>query len=143
MGLFSKLFGSKKLTLEDSDFGTIKSHYIRGEEVGWSARYQLLNDDIEILIDGNKEGIDEAHKKRLQNFLSKGQSILIECEISLKEEFENADMPFTSLRDHFKPLGITVYPTEIEFTFEQIEDPCYFFNVYFNEDGDKYVSVDS
>ncbi|MFT5819185.1 MAG: hypothetical protein ACI8ZM_000408 [Crocinitomix sp.] len=47
MGIFGKLFGSKKLKTTDSDFGEIESFRTKGNDVAWQVNKRFLNSKIE------------------------------------------------------------------------------------------------
>ncbi|MBJ6369805.1 hypothetical protein [Snuella sedimenti] len=84
MGIFGKLFGSKKLKTTDSVFGEIESFSIKGNDVGWQITTRYFNSDIEILIAGDKNGINENQKRILINAVNKESLIKSESENALK-----------------------------------------------------------
>ncbi len=142
MGLFGKLFGSKKLKTIDSDFGEIESFSVRGNKVGWTFKKQFLDSDIEILIDGNKEGLSESQKRTLIAALKNESEIKSESEKALKEQFGNAEMEFVSIEKHFDVSSISVNDNGFELTFQEKEDPYYYFNVHFENNKQVGVSID-
>jgi hypothetical protein len=85
MGIFGKLFGSRKLKTTDSDFGEIESFSTKGNDVGWQINKIFLDSDIEILVAGNKDGISENQKRILLNALNNETEIKYESEKALKE----------------------------------------------------------
>ncbi len=143
MGIFGRLFGSKKLKMTDSDFGEIESFYIKGNDVGWKINRRFMNVDIEILIDGDKDGITETQKLLLIDALNIESEIKSESEKALKEQFANADMKFESTETHFDLKGITVNDEGFEVSFQQKESPKYYFNVHFENNKHVGVSIDS
>lgn len=143
MGIFGKLFGSKKLKTTDPDFGEIESFNIKGNDVGWQINKRYLNSDIEILIAGNKDGIAENQKRILLNALSNEEKIKSESEKALKEQYENAEMEFESIQGSFDLKGISVIDEGFEITFQQKNDPYYFFNIHFENNKQVGVSIDS
>jgi len=142
MGIFGKLFGSKKLKTIDSDFGEIESFSIRGNDVGWQINKKYLNSDIEILIAGDKDGIAENQKRILLNALNNETEIKSESENALKEQYANAEMEFESIEKHFDLKGISVRDEGFEMAFQQKNDPYYFFNVHFEDNKQIGVSID-
>ena len=142
MGIFGKLFGSKKLKTTDSDFGEIESFSIRGIDVGWQVNKRFLDSDIEILVAGNKNGISENQKRILLNALNNETEIKSESEKALKEQFENAEMEFVSIEKHFNLKGISVRDEGFEMAFQEKEGQNYFFNVHFENNKQVGVSID-
>ena len=142
MGIFGKLFGSKKLKTTDSDFGEIESFSTRGTDVGWQVNKRFLNSDIEILVAGNKEGISGNQKRILLNALNNETEIKSESEKALKEQFENAEMEFVSIEKHFELKGISVRDEGFEMAFQEKEGQNYFFNVHFENNKQVGVSID-
>jgi hypothetical protein len=59
------IFGSKKLKITDSDFGKIKSLSIKENDVRWQVNKRFLDSDIEILIEGNIDGIAQNSRSLL------------------------------------------------------------------------------
>ena len=142
MGIFGKLFGSKKLKTIDSDFGEIESFSTRGNDVGWQINKKYLNSDIEILIAGEKDGIAENQKRILLNALNNETEIKSESENALKEQYANAEMEFESIEKHFDLKGISVRDEGFEMAFQQKNDPYYFFHVHFEDNKQVGVSID-
>ncbi|SIT12047.1 hypothetical protein SAMN05421766_11153 [Zobellia uliginosa] len=142
MGIFGNLFGSKKLKTTDSDFGEIESFSVRGNNVGWTFKKQFLNSDVEILIDGNKESLSESQKRTLINALNNESEIKSESEKALKEQFDNAEMEFISIEKHFDVSSISVNDNGFELTFQEKNDPYYYFNVHFENNKQVGVSID-
>ncbi len=142
MGIFGKLFGSKKLKTTDSDFGEIESFSTRGNDVGWQVNKRFLDSDIEILVAGNKDGISENQKRILLNALNNETEIKSESEKALKEQFENAEMEFVSIEKHFELKGISVRDEGFEMAFQEKEGQNYFFNVHFENNKQVGVSID-
>jgi len=142
MGIFGNLFGSKKLKTTDSDFGEIDSFSVRGNKVAWTFKKQFLNSDVEILIDGNKESLSESQKRTLINALNNESDIKSESEKALKEQFDNAEMEFISIKKHFDVSSISVNDSGFELTFQEKNDPYYYFNVHFENNKQVGVSID-
>jgi hypothetical protein len=142
MGIFGKLFGSKKLKTTDCDFGEIESFSTRGNDVGWQVNKRFLDSDIEILVAGNKDGISENQKRILLNALNNEAEIKSEAEKALKEQFENAEMEFISIEKHFELKGISVSDEGFEMAFQEIKGQNYFFNVHFENNKQVGVSID-
>jgi hypothetical protein len=142
MGIFDKLFGSKKLTATDPDFGEIQSFSINGDRVGWQVNRQFLGFGIEILIDGNKDGISKSQKQILLNALKQESVIKSESENALRGQFENADMKFVSIEKHFDLKGISIRDDGFEMAFQEKEGKNYFFNVHFEDNKQVGVSID-
>ncbi len=143
MGFFSKLFGKPTLTVLDSDFGHIKSLSIKNNVVIWKFQKEFLNTNISVYINGNKEGVDKKQKLILLNALENELQIKSESEKAIKEEFENIDMEFVSLEKHFSKIDIFVSSEGFELTFHQKEAPYYIFNVFFKNNKQLGVSIDS
>jgi hypothetical protein len=142
MGIFNKLFGSKKLKTNDSDFGEIESFSTNGNRIGWQINRKYLDSDIEILIEGNKDGIDESQKRILLNALNNEKEIKSESEKALKVQFENAEMEFIALEKHFELKGISVRNGGFEMAYLEKEKKRYFFNVQFENNKQVGVSID-
>ncbi len=142
MGIFGKLFGSKKLKTTDSVFGEIESFSTRGNDVGWQVNKRYLDSDIEILVAGNKDGISENQKRILLNALNNETEIKSESEKALKEQFENAEVEFISIEKHFELKGISVRDEGFEMAFQEKEGQNYFFNVHFENNKQVGVSID-
>lgn len=142
MGILEKLFGSKKLKTTDSDFGEIESFSIKGQEVGWQVKTRYMDNDIEILIAGNKDGIFENQKLIILNALNNELEIKSESTKALQEQFENAEMEFVSIEKHFDLKGISVYDDGFEIAFQEKAGQNYFFNVYFENNKQVGVSID-
>lgn len=142
MGIFSNLFGSKKLKMIDSDFGEIESFSKRGSEVGWQVNKRFMDSDIEILVTGNKDGISENQKRILLNALNSESEIKAESIEALKRQFENAEMEFVSIEKHFELKGISVRDVGFEMSFQEKEGQNYFFNVHFENNRQVGVSID-
>ena len=142
MGIFGKLFGSKKLKTIDSDFGEIESFSTNGNRIGWQVNKKYLGSDIEILIEGNKDGISENQKRILLNALNNETEIKSESEKALKEQFENAEMEFVAIEKHFELKGISVRDEGFEMAFLEKEGQNYFFNVHFENNKQIGVSID-
>lgn len=142
MGIFGKLFGSKKLKSTDSDFGEIESFSTNGNRIGWQVNRKYLDSEIEILIEGNKDGIEESQKRILLNALNNEAEIKSESEKALKEQFENAEMEFIALEKHFELKGISVRNSGFEMAFLEKEKKRYFFNVQFENNKQVGVSID-
>jgi hypothetical protein len=142
MGIFGKLFGSRKLKTTDSDFGEIESFSTKGNDVGWQINKIFLDSDIEILVAGNKDGISENQKRILLNALNNETEIKYESEKALKEQFENAEMEFLSIEKHFELKGISVRDEGFEMAFQEKEGQNYFFNGHFENNKQVGVSID-
>jgi hypothetical protein len=142
MGIFGNLFGSKKLKTTDSDFGEIESFSTRGNDVVWQVNQKFMASDVEILIEGNKEGISESQKQILLNALNNESQIKSESEKALKEQFDNAEMEFISIAKHFDVRGISVRENGFELSFQEKEGQNYFFNVLFETNKQVGVSID-
>tara|TARA_B100000809_G_C15083976_1_gene510713 strand:- start:1188 stop:1619 length:432 start_codon:yes stop_codon:yes gene_type:complete len=142
MGIFGKLFGSKKLKTTDSDFGEIESFNVRGNDVGWTFKKQFLDSNVEILIDGDKEKISETQKRTLKGALNNESEIKSESEKALKEQFDNAELEFVSIEKHFDVDSITVNDNGFELSFQEKNDPYYYFNVHFEDNKQVGVSID-
>ena len=142
MGILGKLFGSNKLKITDPDFGEIESFGKRGNEVGWTIKKRFLNSDIEILIAGNKDGINENQKQILSNALKNEAVINSESEKALKVLFKNAEVEFISLDKHFELKGISVSDAGFEMAFQEKEGKNHFFNVAFEDNKQVGVSID-
>ena len=142
MGIFDSLFGSKKLKTLDADFGEIKSFCTNGNRVGWQVNKKYFNSDIEILIDGDVDGIFNSQKQILLHALNNEPEIKSESEKALKEQFDNAEMKFVSLDTHFSLKGILVNDEGFEMSFQEKGGKNYFFNVHFKNNKQVGVSID-
>ena len=142
MGILGNLFKSKKLKITDKDFGEIESFSTNGNRIGWLINREFLKSKIEILIEGNKNGINENQKLILLNALKNETEIKFEAENALKEQFENAEMEFESIEKHFALKGISIRNEGFEMAFLEKEGKKYFFNVYFENNKQVGVSID-
>lgn len=59
MGFLQNLFSRKIITINDPDFGELKSFYKKGNEIGWRIELTFLGGDIEILIDGENLALQQ------------------------------------------------------------------------------------
>jgi hypothetical protein len=143
MGIFANLFGSKKLTRHDADFGEMECIRIKGNEVSWKIHQRFFNTDIDILIGGNQDGIDENQKQILLSALHNEPQIKSESEEALQQEFVNAEMEFESIEKHFDLTGMNIHATGFEISFQEKNDPYYYFNVHFENNQHVGVSIDS
>ncbi len=142
MGIFGNLFKSKKLKTTDNDFGPIESFSTNGNRVGWQINGEFLDSSIEILIEGNPDGINENQKQILLNALNNETEIKSESEKALKEQFDKAEIEFISIEKHFELKGISVRNEGFEMAFQEIEGQNYFFNVHFEDNKQVGVSID-
>ncbi len=142
MGIFGNLFGSKKLHTTDSEFGEIESFSTNGDRVGWQIELEFLGFEIEVLIEGDKDGISESQKNLLINALANESQIKSESENALREQFENADMEFRSIEEHFALRGISVREDGFEVAFQELGGRNYFFNIHFEDNKAVGVSID-
>ncbi len=143
MGIFDKLFKKEKLTITDCDFGEIQSLKVNKKSVFWKFTTKFLSTEINVYINGDREKIYEKEKQILLNAINEQDLIKKESEKALKEEFENVEMEFISLEKQFKVSCMSVNEQGFELTFSQIEEPCYNFNVYFENNKQMGVSIDS
>ena len=142
MGLFGKLFGSKKLTLHDPDFGAMESLGVRKDIVHWSFKTRFLNTDIDVFIDGDTEKVSQGQKQILLSALESESQIKSESEKALKDKFGDAEIEFVSIEAHFEVNSISVSDRGFELTFEEKKD-YYHFNVHFENNKEVGVSIDS
>ncbi|WP_299255910.1 hypothetical protein [uncultured Aquimarina sp.] len=144
MGLFKKLFSSKtSLELVDVNLGKFNSNYIKGSEVNWIGTIILFEETIELIIDGNSERLSPNQKKIILNALSNEEILKSESSVAINEEYNNADMEFQSLDEQFQVKAITSNENGFELSFEQKENPYYYFNVFFENNKQRGVSIDS
>ncbi len=142
MGLFEKLFGSKKLTFTDADLGNLESLKIRGNKVDWQMKKKFFATEIKIFIGGTKEGIEENQKQLLLKALENETTIISEAAIALREEYANAEIDFESIAKHFDVSSISIYDQGFELAFQEKKDPYYYFNVHFVNNRQVGVSID-
>ena len=128
MGILGKLFGTDKLKVTDTDFGEIESFSTNGDRIGWLVNRRYLDTDVEILIDGNTEGLFKDQKQILLQALNNEPTVKLEAENALKEQYENAELTFTSLDEHFQLKGISVNTEGFEMIFQEKEGKNYFFS---------------
>ena len=140
--MFRRLFGKKKYHLNDLDFGEIESFSSKGNEVGWTIKYDYIDPQIEILISGDQEQIDPELKETLMKVLSNEQHHREQSESELKSQYENAELEFLSLSEHFQLKGITVHHWGYELIFQQKDEPFYFFRVIFEDGVPSGVAID-
>lgn len=142
MSLLGKLFGKKKLTTNDPDFGEIESFSTKGNRIGWQIELNFLGSDIEILIEGDENGLNAKQKSILMKALLNEPEIHAESTAALKEQFHNADLEFESIEMHFDLRGISVRNEGLELAFQEKEGQNYFFNVHFENNKQVGVSID-
>jgi hypothetical protein len=142
MGILGKLFGTDKLKVTDTDFGEIESFSTNGDRIGWLVNRRYLDTDVEILIDGNTEGLFKDQKQILLQALNNEPTVKLEAENALKEQYENAELTFTSLDTHFQLKGISVNTEGFETIFQEKEGKNYFFSVHFKNNKQIGVSID-
>lgn len=142
MGFFSNLLGITKLKIFDSNFGEIESVYVKGEKVWWKVYQPFFGKDIEILMDGNKEGISPIQKQILISALQNQTQIKSECEIALREELSNASIELNSIDDYFNLIAVSTTDKGFSISFEEMKN-MYVFNVYFENNKQVSVSMDS
>ncbi|MCD0476534.1 hypothetical protein LPB87_19235 [Flavobacterium sp. EDS] len=142
MGIFGKLFGSKKLKITDVDFGEIESFFTKGNKVSWRVKKRFLDSDIEILSTGNQDGISENQRRIILNALNNEIEIKTESEKALNEELENAEIDFISIEKHFEPKALSVEDKGFVMSFQEKEGQNYFFNIHFENNKQIGVSID-
>ncbi|TJY38033.1 hypothetical protein [Pontimicrobium aquaticum] len=145
MSFFKKLFGRghTKLQIVDSDLGQFNSDYIKGSDVIWIGNTKLFGKSIELLMEGNQERISQVQKKIVLSALSDEDNLKSESSIAIKEEYKNAEMDFSSLEDLLEVKAITTNDNGFELSFEQKENPFFYFNVFFENNKQTGVSIDS
>ena len=142
MGILGKLFGTDKLKITDADFGEIESFSTNGNRIGWLVNRKYLDTDVEILIDGNTEGLFKVQKQILLDTLNNEVTIKLEAENALKEQYANAEIEFVSLDTHFQLKGISINTKGFEMIFQEKEGKKYFFSVHFENNKQIGVSID-
>ena len=144
MGFFKKLFGGKTiLEIVDPDLGRFKSNYVKGLDVNWIGSTTLFGKPIELLMDGNPEELSQNQKKIVLNALSHEDVLKSESSIAISEEYSNADMKFQSLDEQLGVKALTANENGFELSFEQKESPFFYFNVFFENNKQQGVSIDS
>ena len=142
MGILGKLFGTDKLKVTDTDFGEIESFSTNGDRIGWLVNRRYLDTNVEILIDGNTEGLFKDQKQILLQALNNEPTVKLEAENALKEQYENAELTFISLDTHFQLKEISVNTEGFEMIFQEKEGKNYFFSVHFKNNKQIGVSID-
>ncbi len=144
MSFLKKLFGNKTtLELVDPDLGRFKSNYVKGLDVNWIGGTTLLGKPIELLMDGNPEELSQDQKKIVLNALSNEDLLRSESSIAISEEYSNADLKFELLDEQLKVMALTANENGFELSFEQKESPFFYFNVFFENNKQQGVSIDS
>lgn len=143
MGIFDKLFRSKKLKIIDPDYGDIESIHSKGAQVDWLVKQEFLGSQIDVFLKGNTNGIFDSQKCAIKNVFSNEAQIATEAQKSLQEQFNNADKIFISIDHHFDIRSIFIVEEGFELTFQEKESPYYFFNVLFINNKAQGVSIDS
>lgn len=131
MGIFDKLFRSKKLKITDPDYGDIESVHIKGAQIDWLVKHSFLGSQIDVFLKGDINGVFDSQKCALQNVFSNEAQIATESQKSLQEQFDNADKTFISIDHHFDIRSIFLLEEGFELTFQEKESPYYFFNITF------------
>ena len=142
MGLFTDLFGHRKLKTVDADFGAIQSFSRRGTDVGWLVNKTFIGFDIDILIAGDKDGISEIQKQVLLHALNNDIAIYAESAKALNEKYQSLDIVFDSLEKHFELKEISVRDEGLEMAFQEKGGAHHFFIVYIENNKSIGVSID-
>lgn len=142
MSLLRALFGRKTLRTTDEDFGELESFSAKGHRVGWLIELTFLGDEIEIMIAGDKNGLDQSQKDILIKALLNERDIRTESTAVLREQYQNADLPFESIEAHFNVKDLMVRDDGFELTFQQKAEQQYFFHVHFENNKQVGVSID-
>ncbi|MEO1487607.1 MAG: hypothetical protein AAFU57_17860 [Bacteroidota bacterium] len=144
MGFFKKLFGGHtSLELVDSELGKFDSDYVKGEDVTWIGSAILFGATIELLMDGSPDNLSQKQKQIVLNALANEDLLKSESSIAISNEYNNADMKFTSLGEQLEVKAITANANGFELSFEQKESPHYYINVHFKNNRQQGVSIDS
>jgi len=145
MGFFSKLFGTKhtKLELVDSELGKFDSDYIKGSDVMWLGSVVLFGKSIELIMDGNREELSQIHKNIILSALGDQENLKAESTVAIKQEYDNADLKFISINEQLTPVAISTNNEGFQLSFEQNEKPYFYFNVFFENNKQVGVSIDS
>lgn len=142
MSLLKKLFSKKEiLVLNDEQFGRMQG--IRGptNTIHWSAATTFMGKSIELIIKGTENELDIQQKQLILNALKNEDILKYQSKIGLKEQYENADMKFKSLDEHFELESISSNNNELIISFSE-KKSRYIFNVYFEENMYVSVSID-
>ena len=109
MGFLKKLFGSHHTSLEliDSDLGKFDSDFVKGIEVSWIGGSKLFGNSIELLMDGSPEKLSLNQKQIVINALANEELLKSESTVAIRNEYENAEMEFTSLDEQFEVKAFT------------------------------------
>lgn len=144
MSFFKKLFGGKKtLEIVDPDLGRFKSNYVKGLDVNWIGGTMLFGKPIELLMDGDPKELSQDQKKIVLNALSNEDLLRSESSIAISEEYSNADLKFELLDEQLRVMALTANKNGFELSFEQKESPFFYFNVFFENNKQQGVSIDS
>lgn len=142
MGIFDKLFRSKKLKITDPDYGDIESIHIKGNRIDWLVKRHFLGSEVDVFLKGDINGIFDSQKCTIQQVFSNETEIAAQSQIALQEQFDNADKAFISIDHHFDVRSIFLLEEGYELTFQEKESPYYFFNVLFINNKAQGVSID-
>ncbi|WP_107037554.1 hypothetical protein [Brumimicrobium mesophilum] len=142
MGIFSNLLKRKNLQKLDPDFGEIESISTIRRTIVWRVKYLFLEQKIEIRIHGNKNGLAKQQKEVLLNAIKNEKKIKSESEKILKEQFKDSVLKFESLEKHFDVIGITMDKKGFELTFQEKDGQFRFFNVYFENNIQRGLTIE-
>lgn len=141
MGFFSNLFKKEKLIAQHERLGEFKSSFIRGDDVGWNGIARFGGHRVELLLDGNRNGPFEECFAITLDVLEREPHYLSECEVALRDQYDNAEQEFVSTEQHFEFGAISVGRDSLEISFVE-KEIVFHFNVHFKGDKQEGVSID-
>ena len=144
MGFFDSLFGNggRGLTLEDAELGSFKSIVGKGDKIIWSGNIKFLDQEIELLMSGDRTSLNTSEKKSLADILENESNVESQIDHGLSEEYESADKEYSKWRTHFNCVSISTSNPELAISFEEKES-LYHFNVHFIGSKLNGISIDS
>ena len=142
MAILSKLFSSKTLNINDPDLGLITKINKSGRKIIWQANRHFLGFDIEVLIQGNKNGINKIQKEILLEALKNESLIKLEAEKALRAQFQNSVMDFTSLEELFDVIEISLNDDGFTLTCQEKDGQFVFFNIHFENNKETNITIE-
>jgi hypothetical protein len=142
MSLLSSLFGKKKSSITDPGLGVLESITSNKDTILWQGRAQFLDENITFHLPGNLTHLYTPEKQLLLQLLQNQPETKRGIEKALRQAYDEANKLFTSIKDHFTCLSISVHKNRAEIIFEE-KETFYHFNVEYNDGVVGVVSIDS
>jgi hypothetical protein len=142
MAFLNNLFSKSPKILTDSHLGEFKFVVKASGSITWVGLFQFIDESVNLYIHGNTDVLDTLEKEQVLSIIDNKKEYEQNLTEALNQEFENAEMPFKSIKEHFNFLSISINGRNAEFTFEE-KSTFYHFNVHFIGGRLDGVSIDS